>query len=81
MRFTITVLENRLNAEKKYLPASYVVSTWDKKTDALTKSVSHHNTWVRVGSYDLPDLLTVVTAEAGKQTTRTIRLSNHKLAK
>lgn len=80
VRFTITVLENRQNAEKKYLPASYVVNTWDKKTDALSRSVTHHNTWVRVGSYDLPDVLTIVTAEAGKQTTRTIRLSGHKLA-
>jgi hypothetical protein len=78
-RFTITVLENKLNAEKKFLPEAYVVNTWDKKTGALKRSVSHHNTWTRVGSYDLPDLVTVVTAEDGKQVTRTIRVTNHKL--
>ncbi|MGL4555757.1 MAG: DUF3386 family protein [Gemmataceae bacterium] len=79
-RFTITVLENRLNAEKKYLPGSYVVNSWDKATGALKKSVTHHNTWTRVGPFDLPDLVTVVTAEDGRQVTRTIKVSGHKLA-
>ena len=41
LRFTITVLENRLNAEKKYLPASYIVNYWDVKSGKLRKSVLH----------------------------------------
>jgi hypothetical protein len=81
MRFTITVLENRLNEDKKYLPVSYVVNTWDVKSGALKKSVSHHNTWKRVGKYDLPLVATFVTAEDGKQVTRTIKLTGHALTK
>jgi hypothetical protein len=78
-RFTITVIENRQNAEKKYLPATYVVATWDSKSGALRSSVTHHNTWTRVGKLDLPATLTVVTAEASKQVARTIKLTGHKL--
>jgi hypothetical protein len=79
-RFTITVLENRKNEEKKYLPASYVVNTWATKSGALQSSVTHHNTWQRVGKFDLPKGCTVVTATQGKLLNRTIRFSNVKLA-
>ena len=41
--------------------------------------MTHHNAWKRVGRYDLPTSVTVVTAEAGKQTTRKIELTNHQL--
>jgi uncharacterized GH25 family protein len=79
VRFTITVLENKVNAEKKFLPVSYVVNTWDVKTDALKSSASHHQTWERVGHFDLPHVLTVVTASGGAQEARTIRLTNWRL--
>jgi hypothetical protein len=79
LRFTITVLKNNLNAEKKYLPASYVVSYWDAKSGVLKKSQAHHNAWKRVGKYDLPARAVVVTAEDGKQTARSIKLTGHKL--
>ncbi len=61
-RFTITVLENRLNREKKFVPVSYVVNTWDLKTGALRSSAAFHHTWQRVGAYDLPQTTLVVTA-------------------
>lgn len=61
-RFTITVLENRANAEGKYLPASYAVSYWDVKTGALLRTEAHHQTWARVGRFDLPRMARVVTA-------------------
>jgi hypothetical protein len=79
VRFTITVLENTLNAERRYLPVSYVVNTWDLKTDALQSSAAHHQTWQRVGAFDLPRTVLVVTASAGKQEARSIKLSNHRL--
>lgn len=79
-RFTITVLENRVNAEKKFLPACFVVNTWDKKTDALTASEAHHQTWQRVGGFDLPHTTTVVKAGSGKQGARSITLTNLHLA-
>jgi len=81
VRFTITVIENRLTADKKYLPRTYVVNNWDVKTGALRTSVTHHNTWTRVGKFDLPDSVMVVTALEGKQMTRSIRLTDYRLLK
>ena len=79
-RFTITVMENRLNEEKQFLPACYVVNTWDLKSDALKSSQTFHHQWVRVGKYDLPSSVLVVMATSdGKQASRRLGLSNHKL--
>jgi hypothetical protein len=79
-RFTITVLENRLTEEKKFLPVSYVVNTWDLKADTLKRSEAHHQTWHRVGAYDLPHTALVVTASGGKQEARSLTLSSCKLS-
>jgi hypothetical protein len=79
-RFTITVMENRPNDEKKFLPACYVVNTWDGKTNALKSSQTFHQTWQRVGAFDLPATVTVVTATAGKQEARGLKLTDCKLA-
>jgi hypothetical protein len=80
--FTITVMENRLNKEKKFLPVSYVVASWDGK-DALTSSASYHHTWERVGEFDLPATLLVVTARTGasQDGARSVKLSKHELLK
>ena len=79
-RFTITVMENEVNKEGKFLPACFVVNTWDAKTNALTSSETHHQTWKRVGGFDLPEGLLVVTATAdGKQEARSLKLSNFQL--
>jgi hypothetical protein len=78
-RFTITVMENRLNAEKKFLPVSYVVNTWAAEGGALRSSAAHHQTWQRVGHFDLPHTATVVTASAGKLEARGLKLSNFRL--
>ncbi len=75
-RFTITVLKNIVTKENKFLPASYVVNTWDAKTDALTSSEAHHQTWQRIGEYDLPKETLSVKATAGKQVSRSLQLSN-----
>jgi hypothetical protein len=81
-RFTITVMENRLNKEKKFLPVSYVVNSWDGK-EALTSSASYHHTWERVGDFDLPASVLVVTARSGasQQEARGLKLSKHELLK
>jgi hypothetical protein len=80
-RFTITVTENLLNAEKQQLPAHFVVNYWDNKTDALQRSEAHEQTWERIGRFDLPRTTTVVTASAGKQETRSLKLTNVRLLK
>src|SRR5262249_40018242 len=53
-RFTITVLENRVNEDKQYLPACFVVNTWDAKSGVLRSAAAYHHTWQRVGKFDLP---------------------------
>jgi hypothetical protein len=78
-RFTITVLENTVNEDKKFLPACFVVNTWDLKSNSLTSSETHHQTWKRIDAFDLPLTLTVVKATAGAQEARSIKLSNHQL--
>jgi hypothetical protein len=78
-RFTIVVTENRLNEEHRYLPAHFVVNTWDVATGALKSSETNHETWQRVGRFDLPATASTVTATAGKLETRTLALSKHRL--
>jgi hypothetical protein len=80
MRFTIVVMENIRNEEGKYLPASFVVNTWDLKTNALRSSDASHQTWKRVGQFDLPAKFTLVTATSSKLQTRALTLMQPKLA-
>jgi hypothetical protein len=87
-RFTITVLENETNEDKQFLPTDYVVTSWEK--ESVKSSRSFHHTWRRVGKFDLPVSVLVVTAKSGsqqitseasaKEEARRLRLSNHKLA-
>ena len=79
-RFTIAVMESVLTQEKKFLPACYVVNTWDAKSNALTSSETHHQTWQRVGAFDLPkETLTVKATAGGKLESRSIKLSKIRL--
>ncbi len=87
-RFTITVLENKKNAEDKFLSVTFVVNYWDLAGGELLRSESNHHTWTRVGKFDLPASAKVVTATPAKKaegggqpgiTTQSITLSNHKL--
>ena len=82
-RFTITVMENVLTKEGKFLPANYVVNTWDAKTNVLTSSETHHQTWQRVGAFDLPKETLTVKATSGNSKSaggelqsRCLKLSN-----
>jgi hypothetical protein len=82
-KFVITTLENRTNAENKFLPASFVVHYWDPQTGALTKTESTTQTWLRlekpgVGRFDLPLAVQVITA--GKEVSaNSLTLSGHRL--
>lgn len=77
-RFTISVLENYWNKEKTYLPAHYVVNTWDKG-GTLTSSTAHRNTWLRMGDFDLPETASTVNSANGGLTVRQVTFSAHKL--
>lgn len=80
VRFTISVLANVWNAEKNCLPACYVVNSWDLKKDALVSATAHHNTWQRIGSYDLPASLLVVDATPARLGSRRIVFTNVRLS-
>lgn len=68
--FTITVMENVLTEEKKFLPTCYVVNTWDAGGIVLTSSETHHQTWQRIGAFDLPKETLIVKATPGETRTR-----------
>jgi len=71
-RFTISVLQVHRNSEGKYLPMFYVVNTW-KADGTLSSSTAVHQTWTRVGAFDLPAMYETVTA--GSQEHRTLSLT------
>ena len=76
---TITVLDNDLNAEKKYLPRSYTVHYWDAVSGKLERSETIQNRWTRLGSWDLPMTLTVQTSSSAGQGVKSMTLSEHRL--
>jgi len=79
-RFTITVTEVTRNKDGKYLPRSYSFSTWDRKTGNLKSNTTVHDSWKRVGSFDLPKrMVWVRTADDGQREVRQIVLRKHRL--
>jgi hypothetical protein len=79
-RFTISVLENRPNAEGKYLSVAFIVNYWNLGSGDLQRSEAHHQTWTRVGRYDLPAATTVVASgREASRTAQSVTLSNHRL--
>jgi Protein of unknown function (DUF3386) len=78
---TITVLDDLHNAEGKQLPRSYTVQYWKADDGSLERTDSISNRWSRVGRYDLPASITVLTASNAALSVRTVQLANHKLAR
>jgi hypothetical protein len=78
---TITVLDDRLNAEGKQLPQSFTVQYWNAADGSLERTDSVSNRWVRVGRFDLPSAITVTTASKTGLSVRSIQLTHHKLGK
>jgi Protein of unknown function (DUF3386) len=80
VNMTITVIDNDLNAEKKFLPRSYTVQYWNAATGDLQRTESIQNRWTRLGNLDLPTLVTVQTSSAAGLSVKTMSLSQHRLA-
>jgi hypothetical protein len=81
LNMTITVLDNDMNADKKYLPRSYTVQYWDALKGNLQRSETIQNRWTRLGSWDLPTQLTLTTASVLGQGVKTMTFSEHRLLK
>src|SRR5262249_3722840 len=77
---TITVLDNDLNKEGKFLPRTYQVQYWDAKTGQLRRTETFQNRWQRVGAWDLPVLNRVITAADTGLVVRSFVLSDHVLS-
>lgn len=79
LRFTISVLSVERNEKGLYMPSVFTVTFWNKKTGEVSSTHTYSHTWRRVGPYDLPETLTIVSAE--KDTRRVVRMnfSDHEL--
>ncbi len=79
-RFTISVFEVSRNAEGKYLPAYYAVNFWNQD-GSLRSSSTVHETWARVGAFDLPATHNAVFAGKGEHRNVSMTFSNYQLGK
>ena len=52
-KFSISVLENRKNAEGQFLSVAFVISFWNQENGELQRTEAQHQTWTRVGTFDL----------------------------
>jgi hypothetical protein len=79
VNFTITVIDNELNVDKKFLPRSYTVQYWTAPTGELQRTEAIQNRWTRLGSWDLPTLVTVQTSSSSGVSVKTMTLSGHRV--
>ncbi len=76
---TITVLSTSKNADGKYLPHLHSVQTWNAADGRLMSTEIVETNWQRVGNFDLPASVTVSEASESGFTSRSVRLSKHRL--
>jgi hypothetical protein len=77
-RFTTTVQNTEKTPEGKYLPTAFVITYWTKEGEVL-KSDAHTEAYSRVGGFDLPTTIRVVSATKTGVTVREVTLSEHRL--
>jgi hypothetical protein len=56
-----------------------MVQYWNAVSGQLQRSETIQNRWTRVGAWDLPTQLTVLTASGAGQGVKTMALSQHRL--
>lgn len=79
-RFIISVTEVSRTVEKKHLPRSYTVTTWDVSSNQLVSTRQLYNEWVRVGQIDLPQRVLAITSKSdGSRVTECLDFSGHEL--
>lgn len=78
-RFVISVLDLEWNAEGKYLPTTFVVSTWTGNEQQLSSSLLVRQTWRHVKSFDLPATLVIVQANERGRTVIDCKFTDHVL--
>ncbi len=81
VNMTITVLENDVNADKKFLPRAYTVQYWNGKTGDVQRVETVQNRWTRLGAWDVPTEVTVLSASSVGVGVKTMTLTRHQLQK
>lgn len=79
MRFTISVLDVERNAENHYLPGTFAVDFWNRSDGQLVNSLAYHHRWKRVGTFDLPQRVTICNAGKDKRQVLRIEFADHQL--
>ena len=77
--FTISVLDVFHNAEGDYLPHVFTVSFWDNNSGALDANHTYLQEWVRVGKYDLPKRVLIVSSDKHGRRVTKLDFSDHAL--
>jgi hypothetical protein len=76
---TITVLDNDVNKEGKFLPRSYQTQFWDAATGQLLRTETVQTRWKRVDAWDLPSFHQVTSSSSGGVVVKTFTLSDHSM--
>lgn len=77
-KFTTTVLTTEKTPEGTYLPTAFVITFWAKDGNLL-HSDHHAETFKRVGGFDLPSEIRVVSATKTGVATQTVTFTDHRL--
>lgn len=77
-QMTITMLENTIADDGRYLPGAYNVSIWDP-TGALQSSSTVREQWTKVGRYYLPRAYTNVTTAKNRWELLSIEFGKQRL--
>jgi Protein of unknown function (DUF3386) len=76
---TINVLDCDKNAEGRFLPRSYVVNYWDAGTGKLDRVETFQERSVRVGSWDLPVMRSILATSESGLAVKVVVFSKHAL--
>jgi hypothetical protein len=76
----LTTLKTEQNADGKYLPTTLVLHSWNSRTQELESTETTLLLWRRVGRFDLPASIDVLSADSRAETrSGRIVISNHRL--
>jgi hypothetical protein len=79
-RMIISIAEVTRTTDKRHLPRSYSVTTFNAQSGAIEQNRQIQNEWTAVGGYDLPTRLLAVDSKSdGSRHVEEIVLTNHKL--
>jgi hypothetical protein len=76
----LTTLKTEKNVDGKHLPAALVLHSWNSRTQELESTETTLLSWRRVGRFDLPATIDVLSTDSRAETSSgRIVISNHRL--